>query len=325
MTSALAAKSEGTVAFTNSFRAQSPTAAMRAACARLLRECGIDKPPIPLKKILGHLGVTIELTDHSMDAEALLHVDAGRLRILIHRRSLEHRWQRARFTIAHECGHILLYHHLRNPELISSLDRTPRAYSELERLCDIAAAELLMPRAMLRAAVRENGLTPKGLKVLQSVFAVSRAALIKNVAEILPGTCLFTWRKHARNSREAATYRVINMPRYHPSNERPWLPEGSTARHLSPRIIEKAVSERTFVFEENLEIKLERRRWHGRGIVTFFPLSSDGEQFALDSLDLPAATSMEENDEAALQTLYLFTGDRRVTTPQQFLGTANGS
>lgn len=287
----------------------------------------MDRPPISLKRILSHLGVTVEVTDQSMKAEAELHAEDTGYRVLINRRALEERWQRARFTIAHECGHILIFNYLRDPELIHTLDQTAQAHAELERLCDIAAVELLMPKAMLRAAVRDNGVTPRGLKVLLESFAVSREALVKNISEVLPGTSLFTWQRYARTPREERTFRVVASPRYHPSNARPWLPEGSTARHVSPQIIQRAARERTHILEENLEISLDRpnglrtRAWHGRGLVTFFPPVARGKQLNLEANSVTdAPVSDNYDDTPILNTLYLFAGDRRTTSPQQFLG-----
>jgi hypothetical protein len=307
--------SKGIAALTRTFRAPSSEAAIRAACARLLRQCGIERPPISLKKVLSHLGTATEITDDPLNSDAVLHAERGQFTIRIGRRALTRNWQRARFTIAHECGHILLYHHLKNTELISSLDSTAEAHAELERLCDIAASELLMPHGMLRAAVQNHGITPNGLHALREIFAVSRKALIQGVARALPGTDFFIWRLHARTAFEESTFRVVRAPRYHPSGARPWLPAGSTARHVSPRIIEEAVRDQKYILEDNLEIALNRRRWHGRGFVTFFPKVSRDYQYELGSF---------EESVRDIDSIYLFVGARNVTSARQFIGIAHG-
>jgi IrrE N-terminal-like domain len=305
-------RSEGIARFVNLVGGRTPEQAMRSACARLLRAAGIVKAPVPLKPLLRFLNVHVEVSSEDVGSDAHLLSRSGTLTIHISRASLEDRWQRARFTIAHEIGHIILYHYLRDADLIATLDESRSAHEQLEKLCNLAATELLMPRAMLQRAIHENGLRPSGLAALCDGFAVSRSALINSIANVLPGVSMFAWRKYARKPTEKAAYRVIRAPQYHPTSATPWLPEGCTAKHVWPPILEKAASERTSIFEKELSISVERRRWYGQGAVTFFP-GSRASQRSLLNPELEVSGSMP-------QMMYLFFAGREKANLSRYFG-----
>lgn len=323
-------RSEGLQQFAQLFGAKNPREAMRKACSDLLQACGIEQPPVSLKRITSYLGIKTVLTDEPLSAEAELRSENGSFVIVIKRKALKDDWRRARFTIAHECGHVLLYNSLRigDAKYVASLDANVDAHKELELLCDWAAAELLMPKPMLRSAVRDHGITPDALDDLLKHFQVSRDALIRNIVSVLPGTELFVWKKYARTKYESYEYRLLRGPKYHPSPTHPWLPVGCTTTHVSPRIIQSAASSNSFVLEDKIEIILQRRRWHGRGFVTFYPNKrdtihanggSDSHQLEISSI----SNGREELKPDVIEepnVIFLFAGDRRMITAEHFLG-----
>ena len=78
----------------------------------------------------------------------------------------------ARFTLAHELGHIVLGD-------LSPASLTPRGRAH-EALCDRFAAELLLPAPLLRAACRQR----PGLPALAARFQAPRAVLRRRVTEL---------------------------------------------------------------------------------------------------------------------------------------------
>jgi Zn-dependent peptidase ImmA (M78 family) len=299
------AKSAGAAKFAEAFQVDTPEAAMRIACASLLRMCGIDRPPVSLKKLLTYLDVRVDVIDRPLKADAELHLKKGQFTVVVSSQKLRQNWERTRFTIAHEFGHILLAHHLADAALFTSLDENLESHRENERLCDLAAKELLMPTAMVKSALYENGLSPSGLGAIRHAFGVSRMAIIKSIAEALPDTFLFTWRKHARHAKEQSTYRVVSSTKYHPSNANPWLPAGCTSDHVWPRVLQKAANKKTAIFEEEVEVRLHPRRWRGQGAVTFFPFD-----YAVQQELNGSASEKRDGPNAAPQTLYLLLSGR---------------
>lgn len=319
------ALSVGAAEFARVFRAKSPSAAMQAACTRLLRECAIENPPISMRTLLKRLDVEVEYDEPSKEAEAELLLKDGRFKIRMRKKALQENWFRTRFTIAHECGHVLLIRSLRDSSLISSLDASPEAYRELEELCNLAASELLMPRAMLREQSRMCGVTPEGLKWLRETFAVSREALVNGLKDVLPGTDLVVWKKFSRSSTEEKAFRVVSSAGYHAVEATPWLPPGCTERHVYPRMIAKAHAEKRHIYTDELQISVGRRRWLGRGIATFFPPQDTNKQLELQALGLrPPRLEYGRGDDEG-PTIYLFVAERRSSNREQFLGEQNES
>jgi Zn-dependent peptidase ImmA (M78 family) len=94
---------------------------------------GTTRPPTDLDQIAPKLGITgFEAAEIAGSGE--LRRDGDRLRVFY---SIDLSADRRRFTIAHEMGHALLE---------STGPKRPQKGKEVERLCDMFAAELLMPR-----------------------------------------------------------------------------------------------------------------------------------------------------------------------------------
>jgi hypothetical protein len=107
------------------------------AIVRLAQEYlqGVECPPTDLDSLSVKLGITgFEAADLAGSGE--LRKDGKGLRVFY---STYLSTERRRFTIAHEMGHAVLEH---------TGPRTPHFGKELERLCDMFAVELLMPRQM---------------------------------------------------------------------------------------------------------------------------------------------------------------------------------
>jgi hypothetical protein len=85
---------------------------------------------------------------------------------------------RQRFSIAHEIGHALLLESLgRRPEYLPGL-HDPSIWPELERLCDQAAADLLVPLDDFLRAIGQIGCSPRAIERLSEGFRVSADVIL---------------------------------------------------------------------------------------------------------------------------------------------------
>jgi Zn-dependent peptidase ImmA (M78 family) len=151
----------------------------------LLRELGIDTPPVPVDEIVERLGATISREPFRGGISGMLYrTDAG---AVVGVNSAEPP-TRQRFTIAHEIGHFLL--HEGRPLIVDRHVRVDRrdASSSMgtkreEVEANAFAAELLMPEEMLRrhveALVRDDAALPADRLVnrLAREFEVSGQAM----------------------------------------------------------------------------------------------------------------------------------------------------
>jgi hypothetical protein len=208
----------------------SPRAAMRAACMDLLSATGQDAGPIALQPMLARLGARRE--DARLRTRGRLEVAGDGWRVLVRTGTP---WRTARFTVAHEIGHILLYSTLAHkPDAVRALGHE-RHWAEVERLCDYCAAELLMPQHHVAAFARRVGVAPAGLRALYDKFLVSWEATLRRTAGVF-GASLVLWQRYRRHPGERETLRVLV-----PTTDRTmWLPPGLTARHLRPDVVATA-------------------------------------------------------------------------------------
>jgi hypothetical protein len=145
-------------------------------------------------------------------------------------------WTRQRFTCAHELAHILLFAEFVDDQRALKRLRSPEESPQVERVCNAAAAEMLMPTHDMAAAIRQSGLGPVGLSQLQARYAVSWSALLVRLTEVLSAP-LAVFRRHARHQSEPVAWRVHRM---YGATHGIWLPSGLTTSHLDPDIVEEA-------------------------------------------------------------------------------------
>ena len=300
--------SAGLKAICNRQKTDSIETAMRGLCTSLLHRCGEAHAPIGLKKLLDLLGVKFSWSNdytsrnRSERSEALLDTSGGSLLISL-KSDLKQNWRRDRFSIAHELAHAMILKTLRSPALIESLDDTDVHLDQLERVCNIGAAEILMPVTMIRRSIRENTVMGHGLLSMYDEYLVSRDALIWRLASILPATSVFRWRYHARNPKEETCYRVVACyPSYERNGMRPWLPRGTSVKHVSPDIFSTAEKR-----DSNLEfsITLNKKSTECEGILTSFPKRAEAN-------DRPLFEGMEISDDSHSNDLILFARNKSV-------------
>lgn len=91
--------------------------------------------------------------------------------------------RRQRFTLAHEVMHVLIK---QDSELLSDLHEAYQGQAlerELEALCNLGAAEMLLPGQVVEAAIAKKGQSPKLVPELAELHQVSEEVVIVALAE----------------------------------------------------------------------------------------------------------------------------------------------
>ncbi|MER3553490.1 MAG: hypothetical protein C4331_03840 [Meiothermus sp.] len=91
--------------------------------------------------------------------------------------------KRQRFTLAHEVMHYLIHE---DDDLLSELHETyegDELEARLEALCNLGAAEMLLPREAVEAGIAKRGQSPKLIPELAALHQVSEEVAIIALAE----------------------------------------------------------------------------------------------------------------------------------------------
>ena len=158
----------------------------------LLTQLRITTPPVPLDKIAKHLGALVRYSPLDGDISGMIYIKDNVPVIGIN--SLQHP-NRQRFTLAHECGHLVLDRELLTKEVhvdkqftvLRRDDRSATGSELIEIRANRFAAELLMPKDMLLKALGNQ--TPD----------IDDPALIEKLAQTF------------RVSADAMRFRIINL------------------------------------------------------------------------------------------------------------------
>ena len=210
--------------------------AMRLACDQLVSQLGDARPPIKLAPLARLMGAQLDYSDRAGlgREEAAIRFSDGQLALWVSRSRFENvrTRKRARFSIAHELGHLLMFRML-GPEFLDHSEADAVSYALTERLCDFAASHILMPRPLLHRATRERTFTASGLRSLEDLFGVSSQALLKAVADLVPEGAVIELRKFQRRPTEVLEWRVWTVSTATASADLgSWLPSGCTLKHI---------------------------------------------------------------------------------------------
>ena len=159
--------------------------------AFLRKEAGIDdEPPVDLSAILRRFGAPTPKRVTLPGQQGLL-LDPELGLILIEER---HRPVRQRFTVAHELVEMLF---AAMPARLDAHGRNVGNFPHLtkERLCNVGAAELLMPAATFLSRTQKLGVSFGTARALAIEYEVSLAASLIRMATIGPGhQAVVLWR-----------------------------------------------------------------------------------------------------------------------------------
>jgi Zn-dependent peptidase ImmA (M78 family) len=121
---------------------------------------------------------------------------------------------RKRFTLAHEVGHAIVYRSIgRQSSEINDGRLRCRAETaderDEERLCDIVAAELLMPRAQFIQTMDELGVCAATVPDIAQRFGVSLQATCRRLAQLSPyDIAASLWKKNEENGSLIPTWNI---------------------------------------------------------------------------------------------------------------------
>lgn len=153
--------------------------------SHLLRIGGQSEPPVRLSRLFAPRRILKVRPSRSLDTEGSLRVDKEGFTIL-YRPSYK---VRENFTIAHEIGHTFFYNVETSPP--TRLYPSPFPAVDEERICDLIASELLMPRhSVLRAIERLDSQgkrepRPEVLMSLAQTFFVSVPTMARRLVQEL--------------------------------------------------------------------------------------------------------------------------------------------
>jgi Zn-dependent peptidase ImmA (M78 family) len=125
---------------------------------RILEHLKITQPPVPVERIARYLGAQVRFSPFDGEISGMIYIKDGVPIIGVN--SL-HPPNRQRFTIGHECGHLVLHRHLISQEVhvdkkFPVLRRDDKSATGTERIeieANRFAAELTMPRVLLLRAL----------------------------------------------------------------------------------------------------------------------------------------------------------------------------
>jgi len=166
---------------------------------QLVEDRGHDRPPFLSEEYARLRGIKrIEKTDLGEASAILLKLhDGDMIRV-----NQNHNSARQNFSCAHEIGHALLSELKLEPCIEDVEFRTfnPQAHAialakTRERLCDAAAAELLMPETVFKKYLSGFGLSISSVEWLANIFRVSISSAAIRVAEVSVEPCIaLLWR-----------------------------------------------------------------------------------------------------------------------------------
>jgi hypothetical protein len=300
--------------------------AVRRGCDQLVAQLGTTRLPIKLAPLARLLGAKLDYTDAAGlgQEEAAIRFRDGQLVLWVSRARFENMrtQKRARFSIAHEVGHLLLFKML-GPEFLDYSEADATSYALTERLCDFAASQILMPRDLLYSAVSERSFTAAGLRSLESLFGVSAQALLKAVADLVPEGAVTELRRFQRRPDERLEWRVWAVSTASASTDlSSWLPSGCTLKHIRGLSAPEALAEDSAVILRGLTLVRGRTMNERDALATRIRAGSAMKRDLLTSDYARQGLASVLQDETAGRVLLLMAQCGSLDTLWPELGTA---
>jgi len=152
--------------------AEDPVAAILWHARRLIAESGIVEPPFRPASF-AHLRRVRKIVYKNMKVEGCLIPCDGDFIVELRK---DRPYERTNFTCAHELGHTFFYESVPSIKYRTMTNSQPHHDPEEERLCNIAAAELLMPSDVFRKIARDYCASPQSLQLIARTFESSLIA-----------------------------------------------------------------------------------------------------------------------------------------------------
>jgi Zn-dependent peptidase ImmA (M78 family) len=158
---------------------------LRRSASQLLRDSGLTEPPYEPSRVAAELGIPVHDRETPGVDGYVEHVD-GKPTIVLNPAAPP---ARKRFTLAHELGHVMLMRETRRLQLDfrryrSGVPKPPSKPDPMEEwLCNLFAAELLMPVVDMRLFWQARVVAPSTLKECAGFFQVSLSAACRRAVE----------------------------------------------------------------------------------------------------------------------------------------------
>ena len=149
-------------------------------------------PPTDLAKLGASLGV-VEVEWKEMKVDGMVLPKGSGFKVILKSSSMP---SRARFSWAHELGHVLLQKETRTEPHFRS---APLSHKKTEELCDKIAAEILMPMEQFREYMERSVSTLAAVPELSKVFDASILATAIRYTDLLPmPAVLSVWKSESQ-------------------------------------------------------------------------------------------------------------------------------
>ncbi|MFC2067222.1 ImmA/IrrE family metallo-endopeptidase [Chloroflexota bacterium] len=197
---------------------------------QLIEKRGCETPPFLPEEFAPLMGIKRIVRTNLGDTSAVLLklCDGDIIKVNAH-----HPPSRQNFSCAHEVGHILLSELNIEPDISDiefrtfnpQRERTARARAR-ERLCDIAAGELLMPEMVFNKYLTNHGVGISTVELLANIFRVSFQSAAIRIAEVSTKPCIaLKWQRQRGKSkalqlawpRSKNHYEPVHTPVRYPS------------------------------------------------------------------------------------------------------------
>lgn len=177
------------------FGCKSPVDFFVEKAREIIRETGINGPPFNPREYANALGIRVEEREDMTIDGILKCIDQEKFVIYVKKHSNPYR---KNFTIAHEIAHTFFYYDLLDfPEKFRGNATFQEYDQEEERLCDFAAAELLMPFSIFKNDLLgfqdDNCITPLTLLKLKGQYQVSLTAIAKRAVWVMQNLACALW------------------------------------------------------------------------------------------------------------------------------------
>ena len=185
--------------------------------ARLLTiESGLNGPPYP-PAAYAHLRKVKEIIHRPMEVEGRLLPCPGGFTIEL-RQDRSH--ERMNFTCAHELGHTFFYEAVPSIKYRIINSSEPHHDKEEEMLCNIAAAELLMPANLFSDVVKDYSASPQALEEISQIFEASIVATTVRILSLnLWDAEFILWQNKGKELRATWYSKPNHSLKYYPGLE----------------------------------------------------------------------------------------------------------
>ena len=173
------------------YGSNSPASVFVTKAREILHEARQTKPPIDPFALARTLGVQVE--ERPMNLDGFIEKnDAGQFVVVLKSSAASHR---KRFTLCHELAHTFFFDDLAHNRAFRSQDQYD---PEEERLCNLAAAEMLMPFAVFNQDLlnmkEHDSITPNTVFGLMDRYGVSLQAVSNRISWIVRDSAFILWR-----------------------------------------------------------------------------------------------------------------------------------